>query len=76
MVRERGVTGAEETAMVLARAKAEAVAALPEAAGALVVGCDSVFELDGEVAGETIVGRPRGGHGAELIRRRAGPDRA
>ncbi|MFE7632036.1 Maf family protein [Kocuria sp. NPDC057446] len=52
VVRDLGVTGAEETAMVLARAKAEAVAALPEAAGALVVGCDSVFELDGEVHGK------------------------
>ena len=54
VVRERGVTGAEETAMVLARAKAEAVEALPEAAGALVVGCDSVFELDGEVHGKPL----------------------
>ncbi|GAB2614494.1 Maf family protein [Kocuria himachalensis] len=54
VVRELGVTGAEETAMVLARAKAESVAALPEAAGALVVGCDSVFELDGEVHGKPL----------------------
>jgi len=36
----------------LARAKAEAVAARPEAAGAIVVGCDSLFELDGEVQGK------------------------
>ena len=54
VVRERAVTGAEETAMVLARAKAEAVAGLPEAAGALVIGCDSVFELDGQVHGKPL----------------------
>lgn len=54
-----------QTALVLARAKAKAVARLPEAAGALVLGCDSVFELDGrpygkphtpEVARERIAG--------------------
>lgn len=36
----------------LARMKAEAVAALPEASGALVLGCDSVLEFDGEVYGK------------------------
>lgn len=36
-----------ETALLLAQAKARDVAARPEAADALVVGCDSVFELDG-----------------------------
>jgi septum formation protein len=36
----------------LARAKAEAVAARPEAADALVIACDSLFELDGEVRGK------------------------
>ncbi|KIF68266.1 septum formation protein Maf [Streptomyces sp. AcH 505] len=41
-----------ELALVLARAKAEAVAARPEAAGALVVGCDSVLELDGQAYGK------------------------
>lgn len=41
-----------ETALLLARAKAEAVAGLPEAQGHLVIGCDSVFELDGEVYGK------------------------
>jgi septum formation protein len=41
-----------ELALVLARAKAEAVAARPEAAGALVVGCDSVLDLDGEALGK------------------------
>lgn len=40
------------TALVLARAKAEAVAALPEARGRLVLGCDSVFELDGRAYGK------------------------
>lgn len=41
-----------QTAQLLARAKAQAVAALPEAAGALVLGCDSVFELDGKAYGK------------------------
>lgn len=38
---------AAETALLLARTKAEAVAALPGSRGALVMGCDSIFELDG-----------------------------
>ncbi|WP_438486133.1 Maf family protein [Streptomyces sp. S186] len=42
----------EELARVLAEAKAIAVAARPEAAGALVVGCDSVLELDGRALGK------------------------
>ncbi|MFJ1915143.1 Maf family protein [Streptomyces sp. NPDC088147] len=41
-----------ELALVLAEAKATAVAALPATAGALVVGCDSVLELDGEAFGK------------------------
>ncbi|MCX5399339.1 nucleoside triphosphate pyrophosphatase [Streptomyces sp. NBC_00102] len=41
-----------ELALVLAQAKAAAVAALPEAADALVVGCDSVLDLDGEALGK------------------------
>ncbi|MEU5613911.1 nucleoside triphosphate pyrophosphatase [Streptomyces sparsogenes] len=41
-----------ELARVLAEAKAAAVAALPEAAGALVIGCDSVLELDGQALGK------------------------
>lgn len=41
-----------ETALLLARAKAEAVAALPETAAALVLGCDSVFEFDGDAYGK------------------------
>ncbi len=47
-----GLTDPHDTALVLARAKAEAVASLPEAEGALVLGCDSVFELDGEPHGK------------------------
>ncbi|MFF7336149.1 Maf family protein [Streptomyces sp. NPDC008163] len=41
-----------ELALVLAEAKAAVVAALPEAAGALVIGCDSVLELDGRALGK------------------------
>lgn len=47
-----GVTDAHDTALLLARAKAEAVASLPYAEGALVIGCDSVFEFDGESHGK------------------------
>ncbi len=39
-------------ALLLAEAKTAAVAARPEAAGALVIGCDSVLELDGEALGK------------------------
>ncbi|MER5742254.1 nucleoside triphosphate pyrophosphatase [Streptomyces sp. NPDC002225] len=39
-------------ALVLAEAKAAAVAGRPETVGALVVGCDSVLELDGEALGK------------------------
>ncbi|MCP3426843.1 Maf family protein [Rothia sp. AR01] len=42
------------TALELARVKAEAVAALPEARGRLVLGCDSVFELDGAAYGKPL----------------------
>jgi septum formation protein len=35
-----GVTDPHDTALLLARAKAEAVASLPEADGAIVIGCD------------------------------------
>ncbi|MFJ4919778.1 Maf family protein [Streptomyces sp. NPDC088725] len=44
-----------ELALVLAGAKATAVAGLSEVAGALVIGCDSVLELDG-----TAYGKPAG----------------
>ncbi|WP_461034761.1 nucleoside triphosphate pyrophosphatase [Streptomyces mayteni] len=41
-----------QLAQALADAKAAAVAARPEAAGALVVGCDSLLELDGRPLGK------------------------
>lgn len=41
-----------QTAQLLAKTKAQAVATLPEATGALVLGCDSVFELDGLTYGK------------------------
>lgn len=47
-----GLTDPHDTALLLARAKAEAVAALPEAEGSLVIGCDSVFEFEGEAHGK------------------------
>lgn len=47
-----GVTDPHDTALLLARAKAEAVAALPDASDVLVLGCDSVFELDGRPYGK------------------------
>jgi septum formation protein len=46
------LAGPAETAQLLARAKCEDVALRPEAEGALVVGCDSVFELDGVAYGK------------------------
>ncbi|WP_427016806.1 Maf family protein [Pseudarthrobacter sp. P1] len=47
-----GVLDPHDTALLLARAKAEAVAALDEADGAVVLGCDSVFEFDGVAYGK------------------------
>jgi septum formation protein len=41
-----------ELALALAEAKASVVAARPEVAGALVIGCDSVLDLDGEALGK------------------------
>ncbi|MFJ8160749.1 nucleoside triphosphate pyrophosphatase [Streptomyces sp. NPDC096136] len=41
-----------DLALALAEAKAGVVAELAEAAGALVIGCDSVLELDGEALGK------------------------
>ena len=54
VVARYGVTDAEDVALVLARAKAEDVAAAAGQLepGDLVVGCDSVLELDGEVHGK------------------------
>lgn len=47
-----GTPDPHDTSLLLARAKAEAVAALPEAEGSLVIGCDSVFEFEGEAHGK------------------------
>lgn len=38
----------------LAVAKAEAVAARPEVAGAVVIGCDSLLDVDGEIHGKPV----------------------
>ncbi|MGW2818229.1 Maf family protein [Streptomyces sp. NPDC001415] len=46
--------GPAELALVLAEAKADAVAGRPEAADALVIGCDSVLELDGQALGKPV----------------------
>ncbi|UQA93403.1 nucleoside triphosphate pyrophosphatase [Streptomyces halobius] len=53
-VDEDGVTAGtpDELARVLAEHKAAAVAALPEVQDALVVGCDSVLDLDGRPLGK------------------------
>jgi septum formation protein len=51
VVARYGVTAPEDVALVLARAKAEDVAT-STSEPALVVGCDSVLELDGEVYGK------------------------
>lgn len=45
---------ADELTGVLARAKAHAVAGRMAGADALVVGCDSMLELDGEVLGKAV----------------------
>ncbi|MCE1180453.1 MAG: Maf family nucleotide pyrophosphatase [Micrococcales bacterium] len=47
-----GELALEDAALVLARAKAEAVAALGEAADFIVVGADSILELDGDLHGK------------------------
>lgn len=52
VVASYGVTDAHDTALLLARVKAEAVAGLDAADDALVLGCDSVFEFDGEAHGK------------------------
>ncbi len=52
VVASYGDIDALDTALLLARAKAEAVASLEGAGDALVIGCDSVFEFDGEAHGK------------------------
>lgn len=53
-VDEDGFEAADLPALVtaLAQAKAEAVAGRPEAAGAVVVACDSLLDVDGEAHGK------------------------
>ncbi len=46
------ITNTEHVVHVLAKAKAEAVADMPESAGALILGCDSQLDLDGESLGK------------------------
>lgn len=50
--RQSGNLVPADAVLLLARAKAEAVAGRPGPAGALVLGCDSMLELDGEVHGK------------------------
>ena len=53
VVARYGVAAAPDVALVLARAKAEAVAGLDEVPDdAVVLGCDSVLELNGQVHGK------------------------
>jgi len=46
------ITNTQQIVEVLARAKAEAVAAMPESAGALILGCDSQLDFEGESLGK------------------------
>jgi len=52
VVARYGDLDSHDTALLLARAKAEAVAGLDDAEDTLVLGCDSVFEFDGEAHGK------------------------
>ena len=47
-----GELGAADTALLLAKSKAEDVAGMEEADGAVVLGCDSVFEFEGVAYGK------------------------
>lgn len=51
---ESRVTASDTASLVavLAAAKADAVAARPEAAGAVVIGCDSLLDVDGDAFGK------------------------
>lgn len=66
-----GVSDPVEIAMTLARAKCEAVAALPEAQGRLVMGCDSVFAFNGQVHGKPLTAQ-RAIERISLMRSRTG----
>jgi septum formation protein len=46
------ITSTQQVVEVLAKAKAEAVAAMPLAAGALILGCDSKLDFEGESLGK------------------------
>jgi len=46
------IKNTDDMVLLLARAKAEAVAKRPEAAGAIVIGCDSSLEFAGESLGK------------------------
>ncbi len=46
------ITGTSDMVHALAKAKAEAVLDQPDARGALVIGCDSSLEFDGEALGK------------------------
>lgn len=47
-----GVADVDRLVSALAEAKAESVAGRPEAAGAVVVGCDSLLDVDGAACGK------------------------
>jgi septum formation protein len=49
-----GVCDAERVPLLLARAKAEDVASTPSASGSIVLGCDSVLDLDGVALGKPV----------------------
>jgi septum formation protein len=46
------ISNTQDMVLLLARAKAEAVLNHPEAQGALIIGCDSSLDLDGESLGK------------------------
>ncbi len=46
------ISNTADLVLLLAKAKAEAVVNHPEAQGALVIGCDSALDLDGEALGK------------------------
>ena len=46
------ITNIQDMVLLLARAKAEAVINHPDAQGALIIGCDSSLDLDGESLGK------------------------
>lgn len=71
VTRSYGITDPHDTSLLLARAKCEAVAGNAAAQGSLVLGCDSVFEFDGQSFGKpytaeaarTRIRAMRGNHG-------------